>query len=86
MPRNYQEILHILKPSVVLEFGSRFGGSALYFSDVMKSVHSKGTPYRILTVDIDKSDIDPQALPRSNPRASSGCLAGPEGAVGPWVT
>ncbi len=67
MPRNYQEILHILKPSVVLEFGSRFGGSVLYFADVMKAVHRKGTPYRILTVDVDKSHIDPQARARSCP-------------------
>ncbi len=43
--RNYQEILHVLKPTVLLKFGARYGGFVLYFANVMKAVHSKGTPY-----------------------------------------
>jgi cephalosporin hydroxylase len=59
---NYQEILHELKPALILELGTRFGGSALFFSDVMRTVHRAGTPYRILTVDIFRSDIDKQVF------------------------
>lgn len=47
---NYQEILFELKPSLVVEFGTRFGGSALYFAMIMRSI---GNPFRILSVDID---------------------------------
>ena len=65
--RNYQEILHVLKPTVLLEFGTHYGGSVLYFADVMKAVHSKGTPYSILTVDVNPSYIDPQASSSHQP-------------------
>lgn len=47
---NYQEILFDLKPSLVVEFGTRFGGSALYFASIMRGI---GRPFRILSVDID---------------------------------
>ena len=60
---NYQEILHKLQPVLVLELGTRFGGTTLFFSDVMKRVHgTSGQPYRILTVDIDRSSIDDQVF------------------------
>ena len=49
-----------LSCQIVLELGTRFGGSTLYFADVMRTVHRKGTPYRILTVDIDRGSIDAQ--------------------------
>lgn len=58
--RNYQEIIHQLKPSVVLEFGTRFGGSTLFFADLLRNIYSSEKPYRILTVDIDSSNIDLQ--------------------------
>lgn len=51
---NYQEILTDLRPSLVLEFGSCCGGSALYFSHLLCSI---GNPYRVLSVDIDHSRI-----------------------------
>ena len=35
---NYQEILSELGPSLVVEFGTRFGGSALYFSVIGRSI------------------------------------------------
>jgi cephalosporin hydroxylase len=64
---NYQEILHTLQPVIVLELGTRFGGTTLFFSDVMKHVHSSsGRPYRILTVDIDRSSIDDQVFSEPN--------------------
>lgn len=63
---NYQEIIHDLKPALILELGTRFGGSTLFFSDVMRNVHRAGTPYRILTVDIFRGDIDKQVFEEPN--------------------
>ena len=59
---NYQEILHDFKPSLLLELGTSEGGSTLFFADVMKTVHREGTPYRILTVDIDRPNINQQVV------------------------
>jgi cephalosporin hydroxylase len=55
---NYQEILSELQPSLVVEFGSAYGGSALYFSHLLCSL---GNPYRVLSVDIDHSGISGRA-------------------------
>jgi len=54
---NYQEILSSLKPSVVIEFGTRYGGSALFFSEVMRQI---GGRFRVLSVDIDAEIISAQ--------------------------
>ena len=62
---NYQEILHDMRPSVLLELGTRFGGSTLFFSDVMRAVHGH-RPYQILTVDIDRTDIDESVFSEPN--------------------
>src|SRR5262249_24887000 len=35
---NYQEILVDLKPSLVVEFGTNQGGSALFFANVMRQI------------------------------------------------
>lgn len=51
---NYQEIISELKPSLIVEFGSRFGGSALFFSFLLRQM---GRPFRILSVDIDHSNV-----------------------------
>lgn len=45
---------------VVVEFGTRFGGSTLFFSAVMKGLHGTRTPYKVFSVDIDHSHIDKQ--------------------------
>ena len=55
---NYQEILFKLKPSLVIEFGSLCGGSALFFASVMRQI---GRPYKLLSVDIDHGRLDPVA-------------------------
>ncbi|WP_286145664.1 rhamnosyl O-methyltransferase [Mycobacterium sp. ENV421] len=55
---NYQEILFDLKPSLVIEFGSNQGGSALYFANVMRQY---GRPFKVLSVDIDHKPLDPVA-------------------------
>jgi cephalosporin hydroxylase len=51
---NYQEILTSLRPSLVIEFGTRFGGSALFFADVMRQI---GNRFKLLSVDVDASNI-----------------------------
>lgn len=55
---NYQEILWELKPSLVIEFGSNEGGSALFFANVLRQI---GEPFRVLSVDIDHRPLDPRA-------------------------
>ena len=53
---NYQEILVDLRPALVIEFGTRYGGSALYFAAVMRQI---GQPFRLLSVDIDADTVSP---------------------------
>ena len=55
---NYQEILVDLKPSLIIEFGSNRGGSALFFAHVMQRV---GIPFKVLSVDISHQRLDPAA-------------------------
>ncbi len=55
---NYQEILFELKPSLVIEFGTFRGGSALFFASVMRQI---GQPFKVLSVDISHSVLDPAA-------------------------
>jgi len=54
---NYQEILSSLTPAVVIEFGTRYGGSALFFAAVMRQI---GNRFKVLSVDIDPSNISEQ--------------------------
>src|SRR5437879_5959379 len=51
---NYQEIIFSLKPSLVIEFGTFHGGSALFFAAVTRQI---GKPFRILSVEIDDTLI-----------------------------
>jgi cephalosporin hydroxylase len=53
---NYQEILFDLKPSLVIEFGTAHGGSALFFADIMRKV---GKPFKVLSVDISHGRLQP---------------------------
>ena len=55
---NYQELLFELKPSLVIEFGSYRGGSALFFATVMRQI---GEPFKLISVDIDHGRLDPAA-------------------------
>ncbi|MGV0714069.1 rhamnosyl O-methyltransferase [Mycolicibacterium sp. XJ662] len=55
---NYQEILVDLKPSLVIEFGSAFGGSAVYWASVMRQL---GEPFKVLSVDISHKLLRPAA-------------------------
>jgi cephalosporin hydroxylase len=58
---NYQEILFELKPSLVIEFGTRYGGSALFFAHVMRQNSRPSQPFKVLSVDISHKVLDPAA-------------------------
>lgn len=55
---NYQEIIAELRPSLVVEFGTLFGGSALFFSMIGRGVNPD---LRVLSVDISHENVDPKA-------------------------
>ena len=55
----YQEILSELKPSLIIEFGSNRGGSALFFAHVMQRL---GHPFKVLSVDINHTVLDPAVV------------------------
>jgi cephalosporin hydroxylase len=55
---NYQEILAELKPSLVVEFGTNAGGSALFFAGILRQI---GRPFKVLSVDISHKRLDPKA-------------------------
>jgi cephalosporin hydroxylase len=55
---SYQEILQRVKPSLVIEFGSLAGGSAVFFADVMRNT---GQPFKVLSVDVSHKVLDPAA-------------------------
>ena len=60
---NYQEILHELKPALIVEFGTRFGGSALYFSVIGRSIVPD---LKVLSVDITHGELDPSVHDHDN--------------------
>jgi cephalosporin hydroxylase len=55
---NYQEILFELKPTLVIEFGTCQGGSALFFASVLRQI---GQPFKVLSVDVNHRRLDPAA-------------------------
>lgn len=55
----YQEIIFQSKPDVIIECGTKFGGSALYFATILDAVGGG----RVLTIDIQKKP-DLPAHPR----------------------
>lgn len=50
----YQEIIWEKQPAIVVELGTRFGGSALFLADVMESIGFG----RVITIDIDSTYHD----------------------------
>jgi cephalosporin hydroxylase len=58
----YQEMINELRPTVLVEIGNKFGGSALAFAHLFDII-GEG---RIIAVDIDQSQIHPTA--RAHPR------------------
>lgn len=61
---NYQEIIHDLKPRLVIEFGTYFGGSAMFFSSILQQVNR--LPSHVLSVDIDHSNVFPAVKENPN--------------------
>ena len=55
---NYQEILWRLRPSLVIEFGTYQGASAMFFATIMRAI---GKPLRVLSVDISHKHLHPSA-------------------------
>jgi cephalosporin hydroxylase len=49
-----QEIIHETQPEVVIEIGTKFGGTTLWLSDVMKTAASGS----VISVDLKRSRID----------------------------
>ena len=58
----YQEIIHELRPTVIVEIGNRFGGSTLALAHLLDLIGSG----RIIAVDIHHADVHPKA--RAHPR------------------
>lgn len=56
---NYQEIMAELKPVLVVEFGTRFGGSALYFSVIGRAINPD---LHVVSVDVSHAEVYPQVL------------------------
>lgn len=56
---NYQEVLTWLRPSLVVEFGTALGGSALFFATVMEKLRDD---YLVFTVDIDRGRVNEKVL------------------------
>lgn len=50
----YQEILHEVKPDVLIEIGSRYGGSTRFFADMLTLMNHG----RVVSIDLDRSEYD----------------------------
>jgi cephalosporin hydroxylase len=75
---NYQEIITGLKPRLVVEFGTAYGGSALFFAAVLEGL---GLDYRVLTVDTLRNRIDPRAIDHARIEIVTGSSSDPETAT-----
>lgn len=67
----YQEILHAVRPAVIVETGTAFGGSALYFASLCDLLDNG----RVITI-----DVEPRASRPAHPRITylSGSSAAPD--------
>ena len=52
----YAEIMHRADVRLVVEFGSLFGGSAMFFATLLRGRQSQA--FKVLTVDIDSSNLE----------------------------
>lgn len=55
----YQELISTVKPNLIIETGTAFGGSALYFSDLQKVNNIR--PRKVITIDIDNYEGRPRS-------------------------
>ncbi len=50
----YQQIIHAHKPEIIVECGTQYGGSALFFAHILDAVADRGLRSgRIISIDID---------------------------------
>ncbi len=73
---NYQEIIFSLKPSLIIEFGTAAGGSALFFAMILRQI---GKPFRVLSVDVGDAvtkdpDIELMKASSADPSVASRIL------------
>lgn len=52
---NYQEIIFDLKPSLVIEFGTYYGGATLFFAQMLRSLGQKS---KVFSVDVRHEIVD----------------------------
>jgi cephalosporin hydroxylase len=67
--RVYEHLLWLEAPDTVIEIGTQFGGSALWFRDRMRTLYDYrriGNQPRVVTVDIDQA-MARRALPSADP-------------------
>lgn len=50
----YQELIEEIRPDLIIETGTLFGGSALYFRDILNTIFPNG---HVISIDIDHSHI-----------------------------
>jgi cephalosporin hydroxylase len=74
---NYQEILAELQPSLIVEFGTRFGGSALFFSVIGLAINPG---LKVLSVDISHDEVAQRV--RDNPSIRLVTASSTDGRVG----
>jgi cephalosporin hydroxylase len=72
---NYQEIIWDLRPSLVVEFGTYQGGSALFFAHILRAA---GQPFKVLSVDITHKHLQPAARNDSDIAFMESSSAAPE--------
>ncbi|MFZ1027848.1 MAG: CmcI family methyltransferase [Limnoraphis robusta] len=60
---NYQEIIFDLKPSLIIEFGTRYGGATLFFAHLLDQIPQTS---KVFSVDNDQSCLDDQV--KQHPR------------------
>lgn len=72
---NYQEILSDLKPGLIVEFGTRFGGSALFFSVVGRAIVPE---LQVLSVDVRHDEVDRQVFNQASIHLLRSSSTGPE--------
>jgi len=64
----YQEIIWELQPRIIIEIGSKYGGSATYLSSILDVVEKRGGETSgsiVISIDKDHSILDPRAKKHS---------------------
>ena len=63
----YQEYIWELKPELIIETGTDFGGSAMFFGDMMQILWPDRDECRVISIDISDNKIRPEVF--QHPRA-----------------